>query len=184
MPTPLPARNIFDGTALPVTSTMKTSMGQLRDYLNDLLGSTGVDADACTALGAYQKSSILGTVSQSAGVPTGAVIERGSNANGSYVRFADGLQICTRNATRTTTITAALGSVFVDGSPPAALVTAVAFVTAPLCFINLGLTGSAVWPGAAVGSTTTAFPQFYLISGSSVASATYATDLFAIGRWF
>ena len=42
----------------------------------------------------YGKNNVLGTVSQSAGVPTGAVIERGSNANGSYVRFADGTQIC------------------------------------------------------------------------------------------
>jgi hypothetical protein len=37
---------------------------------------------------------LLGTVSQSGGVPTGSIIERGSNANGSYVRFADGTQIC------------------------------------------------------------------------------------------
>lgn len=37
---------------------------------------------------------ILGTVSQSAGSPTGAIIERGGNANGEYVRFADGTQIC------------------------------------------------------------------------------------------
>lgn len=44
----------------------------------------------------YTQGSILGTVSQSSGVPTGAVIERGSNANGEYVRFADGTQICTR----------------------------------------------------------------------------------------
>ena len=38
----------------------------------------------------------LGTVSQSGGVPTGAIIERGSNANGEFVRFADGAQICTK----------------------------------------------------------------------------------------
>ncbi|MCG7624395.1 hypothetical protein [Epibacterium sp. Ofav1-8] len=41
---------------------------------------------------------LLGTVSQSGGTPTGAVIERGSNANGEYVRFADGTQICRRQA--------------------------------------------------------------------------------------
>ena len=40
---------------------------------------------------------LVGTVSESGGVPTGAIIERGSNANGSYARFADGTQICTRN---------------------------------------------------------------------------------------
>lgn len=38
---------------------------------------------------------LLGTVSQSGGVPTGAIIERGSNANGEFVRYADGTQICT-----------------------------------------------------------------------------------------
>lgn len=38
---------------------------------------------------------VVGAVSQSGGVPTGAVIERGANANGSYVRWADGTQICT-----------------------------------------------------------------------------------------
>ncbi|MFN4131274.1 MAG: pyocin knob domain-containing protein, partial [Paracoccaceae bacterium] len=37
---------------------------------------------------------LVGTVSQSGGVPTGAVIERGSNANGQFVRFADGTMIC------------------------------------------------------------------------------------------
>ncbi len=42
----------------------------------------------------YGPGNLLGVVSQSAGVPTGAVIERGSNANGDYVRFADGTQIC------------------------------------------------------------------------------------------
>jgi hypothetical protein len=42
----------------------------------------------------YDQSCILGTVAQASGVPTGALIERGSNANGEYVRFADGTQIC------------------------------------------------------------------------------------------
>ncbi|WP_234844803.1 pyocin knob domain-containing protein, partial [Sinorhizobium meliloti] len=37
---------------------------------------------------------VVGLVGQSSGIPTGAIIERGSNANGEYVRFADGTQIC------------------------------------------------------------------------------------------
>lgn len=37
----------------------------------------------------------LGTVSESGGIPTGAIIQRGSNSNGTFVRFADGTQICT-----------------------------------------------------------------------------------------
>ncbi len=42
----------------------------------------------------YGPGNLLGTVTQSAGTPTGAVIETGSNANGGYTRFADGTQMC------------------------------------------------------------------------------------------
>jgi hypothetical protein len=42
----------------------------------------------------YNQSNIVGTVSESAGVPTGAIIESGSNANGEYVKYADGTLMC------------------------------------------------------------------------------------------
>lgn len=42
-------------------------------------------------------SNIVGTVSEAAGVPTGAIIESGSNANGQFIRWADGTQICTNS---------------------------------------------------------------------------------------
>ena len=49
----LPARNILDGTALPVTSQMKTALGSLRDYCSDLLGTDSSNkAAARTTLGA------------------------------------------------------------------------------------------------------------------------------------
>lgn len=43
----------------------------------------------------FHQQNILGSVSLSGGIPTGRIIESGSNANGYYVRFANGLQICT-----------------------------------------------------------------------------------------
>ena len=42
----------------------------------------------------YVRGSAIGTVSESGGVPTGAIIQRGSNSNGDFVRYADGTQIC------------------------------------------------------------------------------------------
>jgi len=66
-----------------------------------LSAPNGLDAATLTRAGSpvYARSNILGTVSQSGAVPTGAVIQRGSNANGVFVRFADGTQICTRSIT-------------------------------------------------------------------------------------
>ena len=55
----------------------------------------------------YDQASAVGTVSQSGGIPTGAIIERGSNANGSYTRWADGTQICTNDDAAVTTAPAA-----------------------------------------------------------------------------
>jgi len=64
-------------------------------------GDTGISAVQTGAVEsgdlpseAYQKNNILGTVSESSGVPTGAIIERGSNANGEFVKYADGTMIC------------------------------------------------------------------------------------------
>lgn len=51
----LPARNVLDGSALPVTSQMKTALGSLRDYCSDLLGTDSSNkAAARTALGAAE----------------------------------------------------------------------------------------------------------------------------------
>ena len=44
------------------------------------------------------------------------VVERGSNANGEYVRFADGTQICTKSSLSTVGgPTTAIGSIYRDG---------------------------------------------------------------------
>ena len=42
----------------------------------------------------YRAGNIIGSVSVSGDVPTGAIIEQGNNANGYYIRFADGTQLC------------------------------------------------------------------------------------------
>ncbi|MGD9916419.1 MAG: DUF2793 domain-containing protein [Paenirhodobacter sp.] len=71
-------------------------------------GATGIPAGAAVQQSAtdttagrlmradygYGPGNLLGTVAQSGGVPQGAVIERGTTANGEYIRLADGTQIC------------------------------------------------------------------------------------------
>ncbi len=51
------------------------------------------------AQNAVLRDQIVGVASQTGGIPTGAVIERGSNAMGDYVKWADGTMICTRKVT-------------------------------------------------------------------------------------
>lgn len=42
----------------------------------------------------YDTNNIVGPVSNDAGLPSGAIIENGTNANGRYTKFADGTLIC------------------------------------------------------------------------------------------
>jgi hypothetical protein len=78
--------------------------------------NAGTDPIAWTPLPVGQF--LVGTVTQSGGLPTGAVIERGSSANGDYVRLADGTQICVHGLTASASaaVTWTFPAVFV-GSP-------------------------------------------------------------------
>lgn len=75
-----------------------TSLGGLTTALSLSQGGTGAKnpADARAGLGLKSASTLdaVGSVSQAGGTPTGAIIERGGNANGEYVKFADGTLEC------------------------------------------------------------------------------------------
>lgn len=139
---------------------------------------------ASSVWGAWQRiftqGSILGTVSQSGGVPTGAVIEAGSNANGSFTRFADGTQICRLAETLSVTTTAS-GGVFSDtGLTPWTF--PAAFVSSP-SGISFSARGAATWGTIGGALSATQMPRIVL-SGSALTGASVNTWSTAIGRWF
>jgi hypothetical protein len=143
------------------------------------LGSAATRTALGTTGSLYSRDSILGTVSQSGGVPTGAIIEKGSNANGSYVRFADGTQICWRAVALGTTSNGT-GSLFstntVSGSWAANFSAAPTIVTSAK-----DSQGALVWSTNAAASTT----GFTLLQGISVVNTASANaDLVAVGRWY
>jgi hypothetical protein len=138
----------------------------------------------------YRAGNILGTVSQSGGVPTGAVIERGSNANGEYVRFADGTQICTiHNVTfsRTSNSLAQYSWTF-----PAAVVTGgtpVFVVNRPTTSGNytgdLSITSVGGWGVSSPGATSANLILFR-VDGASAWSSGSVTgcSIMSFSRWF
>lgn len=117
-----------------------------------------------------RKQALLGTVSQSGGVPTGAIIERGSNANGEYVRFADGTQICTHG------LSSSSGGNTTWTYP-------IAFAAAPRLIPNPNtVVGGAALFGNTAGITSTAAEfNVWNVAGARVANG---CNLTAIGRWF
>lgn len=127
---------------------------------------------------------VLGSVSQSGGVPTGAIIETGSNTNGTYIRWADGTQICHRRYGVGLTVGAAIGNLFYSGAiSPVSF--AVGFASVPIVELTLEDTAAVSWLAAGGQSTAMVTPTMYIVSPQSSGSArTYFIDVLAIGRWF
>ncbi|MFN3721681.1 MAG: DUF2793 domain-containing protein [Paracoccaceae bacterium] len=116
----------------------------------------------------YNANTIIGAVSQSGGVPTGRIIERGSNANGEYVRFADGTQICTFAMSSAASVNTVWTFPAGFGAAPSG-VSAIAGATSVRC--------------PALAAVTTSNLEFNLYDTSNVRVSGFAR-LTAIGRWF
>lgn len=170
-------------TALARTLLDDTTQGQMQSTLG--LGSAATRTALGTTGSLYSRDSILGTVSQSGGVPTGAIIERGSNANGEYVKFADGTQICV-GVTNTQSCSAAFSTLFYNPTVCSGTYPAI-FSVSPTEVLAIAkradglgsvrLTGSQV----ATGSTT-ATPGYRGVSETSGQTVSFSYT--AVGRWF
>lgn len=111
----------------------------------------------------------------------GREIERGSNANGEYVRFADGTQICTCSMSNVVgPITTAEGAIWRSAEYawtfPASFVT-----TANLAVHASTRAGGAMWSKIRLTSISSA--AVTLLSGGSNSNL-FSVDTSAIGRWY
>jgi hypothetical protein len=125
----------------------------------------------------FTQAALLGTVTQAAGVPTGAAMERGSGANGEFVRLADGTQICVSPVLSVVGAATALGAMF--RSAALTWTFPVAFLAAPSVSGNV-LDGDC-WLTAEVPATTSVALR---VTAAVSKAATLQLRATAIGRWF
>lgn len=118
----------------------------------------------------------VGTVSQSGGVPNGAIIEQGSNSNGRWVKFADGTMQCSRSNNSVTSVSSTEGNIYRSSSK--SWTYPKPFYEAPV------VTGSAddlkCWLSTATPGTTSCSVR--VKSGTSISSSVNFR-LIAHGRW-
>ncbi|SFW77292.1 hypothetical protein [Pseudomonas sp. NFACC04-2] len=127
----------------------------------------------------YDTVNLVGPVSQSGGIPTGAVIERNSNGNGEYVKYADGTMICWQYNRAISAV--AISTAFFGGFRSADINISfpTQFSEAPVVQATTA-TCFGVLPYSATGSIFTS----NFLSVSSQASADRNIKWIAIGRWF
>lgn len=124
-------------------------------------------------------STVIGTVSQIGGVPTGTIFETNTNANGTYTKYADGTMICFY--TQTAAVTTSAG-----GSAPFSGLSG--GMTFPATFISVpkvlplahASTNAPCWATTQYAGTSTT--AIYLFSNSTSGAA--QPGYVAVGRWF
>lgn len=137
---------------------------------------------------AYSSFNVVGTVSQSGGIPTGALLQWGVTPTGLFFRFFGGLQICLHKITGVGYAQSDYGGHYSGNQSwtyPAA------FVDTPRVFYtSSGLTttnGTACWP-LSVPRLTSSPPGLNADNGfyvmfSQAGGFTASIDCLAIGRW-
>ena len=165
-----------------------TSLAGLTTALSVAQGGTGGATPALARAGLGLKSAaiadIVGTVSQASGTPTGAIIERGGNANGEYLKCADG--------TMMTWLTPP-SSAYAVNLPAGALYRSAA-ISQPFPAAFVGTPAVSVMMGRPADDANKAFACLFSVSQASASFSVVCTNgsasmglqvvVIAIGRWF
>lgn len=158
-----------------------TSLSGLTTALSVAQGGTGNNTGTASKLSG---AGILGNVSQSGGIPTGSIIEKGSTATGEYTKFADGTMICRLSGQAVIDITAVYGSSKYGTRQwiyPASFV-ATPSLSSVARNVNQLLVGTIVdLPGIDMTSSCT---FCYVDAGGVGANVNTRFTNLAIGRWF
>lgn len=147
-------------------------------------GGTGGTTAALGRVGLELKSAsivdLVGIITQVGGVAGGAVFQSGSNANGDFIRFANGWQICILNTTATVAVTLGPASGLYYGSASWTYPAAFSSAPIPICSANSG--GVLTINLSPTTTLTSAAPGIGSIA--SIPSRSYSLALFAVGRWY
>jgi hypothetical protein len=182
----LKIRNEANSAWLDALSALAVTATAAELNVLDGVTATTSELNQLDGLEVYGKTNILGTVSETSGVPTGAVIERGSNANGEFVKFADGTMQCFHRLQLTFSVTSEINATWTfpaafSGSPRiASIISDDGTSMAP---VLSQVTNPSISDAAGASSTTLRLFRF-VGATNFVSGDTCFVETTAIGRWF
>ncbi len=145
---------------------------------------TSDDKPTAAELGVVATSNVVGTVSQSSGVPTGAIIERGTFTGGEYVKYADGTMMqWGRLSISNKAVTSAAGVLFQSAAVDT-INYGPAFVGNPSPSAQFLYSSGGARPWPVLTSSTATYASFVLQCGMSVSAMAGDYVWQVMGRWF
>lgn len=124
---------------------------------------------------------VLGTVAQTAGTPTGTIFESGSNANGTYVKYADGTMIQRSLVLTPAAATTAAGGIF-QGATATTWTFPLVFAVADVVVHACSTAGDTTWVALQGGGNATSAAARVCAPVSTAGAGTLR--MIAFGRWF
>lgn len=109
----------------------------------------------------------------------------GSNANGSYVKYGNGVMICYKTVSGTSDITETWGNGYTTGSSNTISLGdfAETFISTPVVNITVGRGNFNCWLATVQGTTTTFAGYVSLLRFTTQPNVSYTLNIIAIGRW-
>ena len=135
---------------------------------DDAVTTAKIDDDAVTTA-KIAAAAKVGTVTESGGSPTGAIMESGSNADGRFIKFADGTMICSHRIEST-------------ASNPLAWTYPSAFLSATVPVVIASPEASTA-RFASVNNITNTSADIYRWNDAGSASGIFVFVM-AMGKWF
>lgn len=128
----------------------------------------------------FHTHNVRGPVSQSGGIPTGSLIESGSNSSGFYERYAGGLQICWMQDLTFGPVATAAGPIF-SGAAEQTFSFPAAFSNSGSVDCHAMSDSTNIWGVCSVPSATAVRVQLFCFS--SIGSSR-KVNIIAHGKWF
>ena len=127
----------------------------------------------------FHKANAVGIVSQSGGVPTGAIVETGSNASGYYTKLLDGTLICQGIIADFSVAANAIATVGSTATFPATFLNSLYFIT----FSGTATASNDVYGFTGVNTRTTTSSSGIYRNGATAQNIGNGRYL-AVGRWY
>jgi hypothetical protein len=163
------------GSLAGIWQTLRLATRTWERYSGTTDGSTWLDWGVID-------SATVGTVANNAGQPSGAIIERGSNANGEYVRYADGTQMCWKpSAFVATSFESPTGNVFANAGGNLLWTYPIAFYSSSTTVGTVVSVATVTRWGITISASASSMQGRILSTVSQPAAG--SADGFAIGRW-